>query len=83
MAEAVQRAVEAGVAGARCRAVVEEGACGAGAEVLVVAEAFEGLPRLRRHQLVQPLVFAALPGLHKLTLRALTPAEGAAQGAQL
>jgi stress-induced morphogen len=50
-------------------------------KVLVVSPAFEGLGRVDRHRKVNDLLrdeFAS--GLHALSLRALTPSEGEAQG---
>lgn len=52
-------------------------------EALVVAAAFDGLPRVRRHQ----LVYAALGDrmrqeIHALSMRTLTPAEWRAQQGQ-
>lgn len=48
-------------------------------KVLVVSDAFEGLPTLARHRRVHEALEAELAkGLHSLTLRAKTPAEEAA-----
>lgn len=48
---------------------------------LVVAEAFEGLRPLQRHQLVYRALGARMGGeIHALSIRALTPAELAAGG---
>jgi acid stress-induced BolA-like protein IbaG/YrbA len=48
-------------------------------EALIVSDAFEGLSRVRRHQ----LVYAALAGrmreeIHALSMTTMTPAESAA-----
>jgi acid stress-induced BolA-like protein IbaG/YrbA len=50
-------------------------------EALIVSKAFEGLPRVRRHQ----LVYAALgermrDEIHALSMTTLTPAERDARG---
>lgn len=48
---------------------------------LVVAEAFEGLRPLQRHQLVYRALGTRMGGeIHALSIRALTPAELAAGG---
>jgi acid stress-induced BolA-like protein IbaG/YrbA len=48
---------------------------------LVVAEAFEGLRPLQRHQLVYRALGDKMGGeIHALSIRALTPAELAAGG---
>lgn len=48
---------------------------------LVVAEAFEGLRPLQRHQLVYRALGASMGGeIHALSIRALTPAELASGG---
>lgn len=48
---------------------------------LVVAEAFEGLRPLQRHQLVYRALGSRMGGeIHALSIRALTPAELAAGG---
>lgn len=51
-------------------------------KVLVVSPAFEGLGTVDRHRRVHGLLSDELrSGLHALTLRALTPAQWAADGA--
>jgi acid stress-induced BolA-like protein IbaG/YrbA len=52
-------------------------------EAVIVSKAFEGLPKVRQHQ----LVYAALGDrmreeIHALSMTTLTPAQWAARGAQ-
>jgi stress-induced morphogen len=50
-------------------------------KVLVVSPAFEGLGSLERHRRIHGILAAELKGgVHALTLRALTPAQWAAEG---
>lgn len=48
-------------------------------EVCVVADAFEGLPLVRRHQMIYAALGAAVDGqtIHALALKTLTPAQAA------
>jgi BolA protein len=51
--------------------------------VMVVAEAFEGMARLERHRRVHELLKEEIAGgLHALTLTLLTPAEHEERGGQ-
>ena len=48
----------------------------------IVSAAFEGLPRVRRHQLVYGALGERMrEEIHALSMKTLTPAEWAAQGA--
>jgi acid stress-induced BolA-like protein IbaG/YrbA len=72
--ESIKRAIEAGVA---CDQV-EVGGDGRHFQALIVSKAFEGLPKVRRHQ----LVYGALGDrmreeVHALSMTTLTPAEWA------
>ena len=72
--ESIKSAIEAGVA---CDQV-EVGGDGRHFQALIVSKAFEGLPKVRRHQ----LVYAALGDrmreeVHALSMTTLTPAEWA------
>ncbi len=52
-------------------------------KVLVVSGAFDGLGAIERHRKVHALLADELAaGLHALTLRALTPAQWAAEGGE-
>ena len=70
--ESIKSAIEAGVACDR----VEVGGDGRHFQALIVSKAFEGLPKVRRHQ----LVYGALGDrmreeIHALSMTTLTPAE--------
>jgi len=72
--ESIKRAIEAGLACER----VEVAGDGQHFEALVVSAAFEGLSRVKRHQ----LVFGALGGrmrdeIHALSMTTVTPTEWA------
>jgi acid stress-induced BolA-like protein IbaG/YrbA len=72
--ESIKSAIEAGVA---CDQV-EVGGDGRHFQALIVSKAFEGLPKVRRHQ----LVYGALGDrmreeIHALSMTTLTPAEWA------
>ena len=50
-------------------------------KVVVVADAFDGMPRVRRHQKVNGILDAELKGgVHALSMQTLTPAEWTARG---
>lgn len=50
-------------------------------KVVVVAESFDGVPRVRRHQTVNGILRDELAGpLHALSMETLTPAEWEARG---
>ena len=75
--DSIRRSIESGIA---CEHLDVRGD-GHHFEALVVSEAFAGLTRVKRHQ----LVYAALGDrmreeVHALSMRTLTPAEYAAQG---
>ena len=75
--ESIKGAIEAGVA---CDQV-EVGGDGRHFQALIVSEAFEGLTKVRRHQ----LVYGALGDrmreeIHALSMTTLTPAQWAARG---
>jgi acid stress-induced BolA-like protein IbaG/YrbA len=70
--ESIKSAIEAGVTCDR----VEVGGDGQHFQALIVSKAFEGLPKVRRHQ----LVYGALGDrmreeIHALSMTTLTPAE--------
>jgi len=72
--ESIKSAIESGVACDR----VEVGGDGQHFQALIVSKAFEGLPKVRRHQ----LVYGALGDrmreeIHALSMTTLTPAEWA------
>jgi acid stress-induced BolA-like protein IbaG/YrbA len=72
--ESIKSAIEAGVACDR----IEVGGDGRHFQALIVSKAFEGLPKVRRHQ----LVYVALGDrmreeIHALSMTTLTPAEWA------
>jgi acid stress-induced BolA-like protein IbaG/YrbA len=76
------QSIEASIAAAIDCARLEVRGDGHHFEALIVASAFEGLSRVRRHQ----LVYAALGDrmreeIHALSMTTLTPAELAARGA--
>ena len=53
-------------------------------KVVVVSEAFEGQPLLRRHQQVNVLLAEELKaGLHALSMETLTPAQWTARGGEI
>jgi acid stress-induced BolA-like protein IbaG/YrbA len=73
--ESIQAAIESALACER----VEVAGDGQHFEALIVSRAFEGLNRVKRHQ----LVYAALGGrmreeIHALSMTTVTPAESAA-----
>ena len=50
-------------------------------KVVVVAEAFDGMPRVQRHQKVNGILDAELKdGVHALSMQTMTPAEWTARG---
>ena len=53
----------------------ESDGCGARFTILVVSSAFEGLPLLRRHRMVNGVIKEELEVIHAITLVTKTPAE--------
>jgi BolA protein len=89
-AEALRRAIDEGLRPAHLEVVDESSqhSVPRGAEthfkVIVVSDAFEGLPPVQRHRRVNEAVGAAFrSGLHALSIQAKTPAEWAASPAGL
>ena len=76
-AESIERAIAAGLA---CEHVAVAGD-GHHWEALVVSARFEGLSRVRRHQLVYAALGDAMrEEIHALSMTTLTPAQWAAAG---
>jgi acid stress-induced BolA-like protein IbaG/YrbA len=68
----IKRAIEAGLA---CEQVEVDGD-GQHFQALIVSSAFEGLSRIKRHQLVYSALGDGMRGeIHALSMRTLTPAE--------
>ena len=61
--------------------VDDSGGCGAKFVVVIVSPAFEGVPQLKRHRLVNECLKNELPSIHALSLTAKTPAQHAAAAA--
>lgn len=50
-------------------------------KLVVVADAFDGMPRVRRHQQVNGILEAELKGgVHALSMQTMTPSEWTARG---
>ncbi|MGE0144939.1 MAG: BolA/IbaG family iron-sulfur metabolism protein [Planctomycetota bacterium] len=76
--EAVQRLVEAGIAGARV-AVTDLTGTSDHFGIRVVAESFAGKSRIERHKMVHKALGQYLTReIHAVEIKALTPAEAAA-----
>ncbi len=74
-AESIERAIAAGLA---CEHVAVQGD-GHHWEALIVSARFEGLPRVRQHQLVYAALGDAMrEEIHALSMTTLTPAQWAA-----
>ena len=74
-AESIERAIAAGLA---CEHVAVQGD-GHHWEALIVSAHFEGLPRVRQHQLVYAALGDAMrEEIHALSMTTLTPAQWAA-----
>jgi acid stress-induced BolA-like protein IbaG/YrbA len=74
-AESIERSIAAGLA---CEHVAVQGD-GHHWEALIVSARFEGLPRVRRHQLVYAALGDAMrEEIHALSMTTLTPAQWAA-----
>jgi acid stress-induced BolA-like protein IbaG/YrbA len=74
----VQARIEAGLPGARARVTSGDDTH---FEAVVVADQFEGLRALKRHQLVYAAVGAAVGReVHALSISAYTPAEASTAG---
>ena len=70
--EYIKRAIEAGLA---CEQVEVEGD-GQHFQALIVSRAFEGLSRIKRHQLVYRVLGDRMrEEIHALSMQTLTPAE--------
>lgn len=78
-ADFIRELIEAGLPGARARV---HGPDGVHFEATVVCEAFAGKLPLARHRMVYATLGERMGGeIHALSLKTLTPAEAAAQGA--
>eukprot|EP00007_Cunea_sp_BSH-02190019_P001081 CAMPEP_0174235262 /NCGR_PEP_ID=MMETSP0417-20130205/4771_1 /TAXON_ID=242541 /ORGANISM="Mayorella sp, Strain BSH-02190019" /LENGTH=86 /DNA_ID=CAMNT_0015313747 /DNA_START=36 /DNA_END=296 /DNA_ORIENTATION=+ len=55
--------------------VDESDGCGAKFSVLIVAKAFEGVPLLERHRMVNKALENELKEIHALSIKARTPAQ--------
>ena len=74
-AESIERAIAAGLA---CEHVAVQGD-GHHWEAVIVSARFEGLPRVRQHQLVYAALGDAMrEEIHALSMTTLTPAQWAA-----
>ena len=74
-AESIERAIAAGLA---CEHIAVQGD-GHHWEALIVSARFEGLPRVRQHQLVYAALGDAMrEEIHALSMTTLTPAQWAA-----
>lgn len=78
-ASEVKALIEAGLSGAQVD-VVDTTGTGDHFEAKVVWDGYEGKSLVERHQAVYRCLGAAMAGpIHALTLKTLTPAEGAAR----
>ena len=73
IAETVRARVAAAIAGSEVAAQGD----GSGMQIVVVSDAFEGMSRVRRQQLVYAAIAELISAgaLHAVTIRAATPAE--------
>lgn len=74
----IQARIEAHIAGANAR-VRDYTGSGDHFEVRVIADAFEGVPLVQRHQMIYAALGADVDGrtIHALALETLTPAQAA------
>ncbi len=72
----IQAKIETSIPGARAE-VRDYTGTGDHFEVLVVSDAFDGKPLVKRHQMVYAALGAAVDGsnIHALALKTLTPAQ--------
>ena len=75
-AEEIQREIESNITGATAQ-VRDYTGTGDHFEVLVVSDAFDGKPLVKRHKMVYAALGAAVDGttIHAITLKTLTPAQ--------
>lgn len=75
-ADEIQQKIEASIEGATAE-VRDYTGSGDHFEVLVVSEAFDGKPLVKRHKMVYEALGAAVDGtnIHALALKTLTPAQ--------
>ena len=59
----------------------DSGSCGAKVEITIVSPAFEGVPLIQRHRMVQSALAEVMKSVHALTLKTLTPAQWEAKQA--
>ena len=50
-------------------------ACGAKFQLLIVADAFQGLNMLERHRAVNDALASEIPGIHALSMKTYTPSQ--------
>lgn len=78
-ADFIRELIETGLPGAQARV---HGPDGVHFEAVVVCEAFQGKLPLARHRMVYATLGERMGGeIHALSLKTVTPAEAAAQGA--
>jgi acid stress-induced BolA-like protein IbaG/YrbA len=77
-AEEIRQKIESGILGATAR-VRDYTGTGDHFEVVVVSDAFDGKPLVKRHQMVYAALGPAVDGstIHALALKTLTPAQAA------
>jgi len=75
-AEQIQQKIEAGITGATAQ-VRDYTGTGDHFEVVVISDAFDGKPLVKRHQMVYAALGAAVDGtnIHALALKTLTRAQ--------
>ena len=57
------------------KVIVEEGNCGAGVQIWICCSSFEGIPLLKRHQILQKELERYGKEIHKTTLKPMTPTQ--------